>query len=312
MQLSGSSMTQSPSTKTVGFNQSAGAGLADPAEEYLSLVAQVERHVREGKVELPMLPEAAIKVREIVAVEGPIKDIAAVLQRDPALAASVLRYANSVAFAGLKEIVDLSQAVARLGLNAVEQTVLAISAKSAFRANDADDEKLFRALWEHSITAAVAARRLAARAGDVDREKSFLSGLLHDIGKVVLLRCATALRKAPGQKHAFTEPVLMQLFDSLHREAGAAFLKSWNIPEPIQAVVARHHDVEFDGGDSRLIAVVAFSDAVAWKLGATLNPEREMLLEELPAAKYLAIDPASMESLLEEIRDDVATFRAAF
>ena len=82
----------------------------------------------------------------------------------------------------------------RLGLTAVEQTIIAIAAQNAFKPTDAHDARIFRTLWGHSLATGLAARRLAARAAGLNPELTFLSGLLHDMGKVVVLRSASNLR----------------------------------------------------------------------------------------------------------------------
>ena len=102
----------------------------------VSLASRIEAEIRAGRVELPVLPEAAARIREITARDGGAREIVAVIEREQSLAAAILRYANSVAYAGLREITDLQQAVTRLGLGTVEQTVLALSAKGAFAALD--------------------------------------------------------------------------------------------------------------------------------------------------------------------------------
>ena len=67
----------------------------------VSLAQQIESEIKAGTVELPVLPEVAVRVQEIIARDGHIGEISAVIEREPTFAASVLRYSNSIAFAGL-------------------------------------------------------------------------------------------------------------------------------------------------------------------------------------------------------------------
>lgn len=271
----------------------------------VSLAQEVEAAIRSGKVELPVLPEVAIRVRELIARESAVPEIAAVIEREPAFAAAMLRYANSVAYAGLREIKDLRQAVMRLGLAAAEQTILSIAARSAFESKDPRYEQLLRTIWKHSLVTAVAARRLASRAPGVGPELAFLGGLLHDIGKVVILRCAAELGKRDAARFRVSDTALLEFFDTLHCHVGDVLFDSWNLPHEIREVVRRHHDEKFQGEGDTLVAIVSFADHLAAKLGASLSPDPDRSLLDCPAATLLRLDDVKLASLLCDIEDDV-------
>ncbi len=282
-----------------------------PSLPDVSLGQLVEAEIQKGDIELPVLPEVAVRVRELVAHEGDIADIVTVIEQEPAFAAAVLRYANSVAYAGLREIVDLRQAVTRLGLQAVEQTILSIAARNAFRSDQPEDERLFRSLWDHSIVTALAARRLASRVSGVGPELAFLGGLLHDFGKVLILHCAASLRKRLGHPSGLSETALLEFFDSLHCKVGDNLFNKWNLPVEIRDVARRHHDEKFVDPQDRLIATVAFADGVAAKLGASLRPDPSLSLLDRPAASLVRIDDVRLASLLVDLEDDILRVREA-
>lgn len=279
---------------------------AVPAE---SLAARVEAEIREGKVELPVLPEAAARVRAIVASDGGAPQIVAVIEREPALAAAVLRYANSVAYAGLREITNLQQAVMRLGVGAVERTVLALSAKNAFSSGDRRDEHLYRKLWIHSVTTALAARRLAPRSPAFSSETVFLAGLLHDIGKLVVLRTAVGMRQRDPGQYAFSDATLIEFFDALHCKVGDVLCDAWHIPAEIRDVIARHHEEHLSRAPDLLVATVQVANLMSRKIGASLKPDPEVSILGLPAASMLRLDDVRIATLLVEIEDDVAAMQ---
>jgi putative nucleotidyltransferase with HDIG domain len=293
---------------TVTAETEAAAGGGVPDREALSLAKVIEAEIQAGRVELPVLPEAAMRVREILAQDGSVPEIVAVIEREPGFAAAVLRYANSVAFTGLRAVVDLQQAITRLGMATVEHSILSIAARNAFASSDPKDERLFRVLWDHAITTALAARRLAARV--VPPELAFLAGLLHDIGKVVILRCVAGLRNEDARFN-LSEAALHEFFDSLHCNVGDAFFNSWNIPEPIRDAVRRHHDIRPLVQEDALVAVVACANRIAAKLGASLQPDPEASVLDLPAASFLRLDDVGVAALLVDVEDDVQRLRAA-
>lgn len=281
------------------------------ASEDLSLARVVEAEIQAGNVELPVLPEVAVRVRELVAREASVREIVDVIEQEPAFAAAVLRYANSVAYAGLREIKDLQQAVTRLGLSAVEQTLLALAAKHAFRSSDPQDERIFRALWNHSIVTALASRRLASRTHGVGPELAFLGGLLHDVGKVVILHCAANLRRKQPQRFQISETALLEFFDALHCKVGDSLFDRWNLPQEIRTVVRRHHDERFQGPEDQLVAMVAFANQLAAKLGASLRPDPDRSLLDSPAAALLRLDDVRLASLIVDVEDDIERVQGA-
>jgi len=275
-------------------------------EGEITLVGVIEAEILAGNVDLPPLPKIALKVRELIDNDGEIQEIASVIEQDPGYAAAILRYANSVAFAGLKQVGDLTSATQRLGLKAVEQTVLALSAREAFASDDPAEERLLSELWEHSLTTAMGARRLTIKG--VSPEIAFLAGLLHDVGKVIVLRCAGDLRRQNPERFKFSEPVLREFLDELHCRIGDQFLESWNIPAEVRDAVRRHHDPEF-GPDDLLPAIVSCADLIAAKLGVSLNPNPDAHLLECPAAEILNLDDVKVANLLIDIEDDVENFK---
>lgn len=280
----------------------------DASVPNVSLATQIQEEIRAGRIEVPVLPEVAVRVRQIIAQEGPISDIVAVIEREPAFAAAVLRYANSVAFAGLKEITDLKQAVTRLGLVSVEQTILAISARNAFKSSDPHDQQILRTLWNHSMAAALGARRIASRIPGVSPELAFLGGLLHDIGKTVILRCASGLRQKDPAHNTLSETALMEFFDSLHAKVGESLFESWQLPHQIRDVVRRHHDENLGPSDV-LIGIVSFADRMAAKLGASLSPDSSISLLDSKAASLIKLDDVRLACLIVDVEDDMQRMR---
>ena len=113
----------------------------------------------------------------------------ALIENEPAMAASVLRMANSASFGGLRRLEDPGEAIGRLGLRQVSSLVTAVSHRGHFESGDPERKQSLRVLWDHAVATALASKSLAAREG-ADLAESFLAGLLHDIGKLLVLKGA--------------------------------------------------------------------------------------------------------------------------
>lgn len=283
------------------------AAAAEPAPA-MSLVDMIDDEMRSGRVELPVLPETAIRVRELIEQDAALDRLVDVIEREAALATALLRYANSVAFAGLDEITDLHHAVTRLGLNATEHAVLSVSMRNVFRSPDPEDDALLHQLWNHSVTVALAAREIAARCGG-DREMAFLGGLLHDIGKIVVLRTVAEIkRRDPSRRLSRTS--LFMLFDSLHCRIGEGLFEKWKLPLAIREMVRDHHATDLVHRP-RHVQIVALADRVAAKLGESLAPDEALVLHELPLAAALGLDEAALAEVMETVHRESASAKSA-
>ena len=274
----------------------------------MSLVDMIDLEMRSGRVELPVLPETAIRVRELIERDASLDRLVDVIEREAALATALLRYANSVAFAGLDEITDLHHAVTRLGLNATEHAVLSVSMRNVFRSPDPEDDALLHQLWNHSVAVALAAREIATRVGG-DREMAFLGGLLHDIGKIVVLRTVAEIkRRDPARRLSRTS--LFMLFDSLHCRIGEGLFEKWKLPLAIREMVRDHHATDLVTRP-RHVQIVALADRVAAKMGESLAPDDTIVLHALPLATALGLDEGTLVEVLESVRRESEAAKAA-
>ena len=281
------------------------AAVAAPAatQAPVSLAARLEREIREGRVELPVLPRAAVEVQELIARDADLSSIVRAIEREPTVAAALVKYANAAIYAGLRDVTDLQQAVARLGLNQVRETVVSLSAKAAFKADNPAQAKYYATIWKHSLTTAVAARRLAEFVS-APKETAFLAGLLHDIGRICVLRGITTLRKRDPKGFVLPDNTIAEFTDALHCPMGEVLCQAWNIPAELSDAIKRHHDANLTDPKDTLAAVVQVADLMAAKIGASLHPEPNLKLVERPAFAALQLDDVKIAMLLVELEDE--------
>lgn len=192
---------------------------------------------------LQVFPTVAARIQAVV--ENPnssLTDLERAVSMDPALSAKVLKVANSP-FYGLKRAVgSLRQALLMMGFWATRNLALALVMHSIGRPNRPKRKDL----WYHSIRCAVAARKLAQTPVQGDPQEVFVLGLLHDIGKLILLELdeehyLPILLKADSDETTLVESELDALTYS-HADLGAACLERWNLPKDYILTVQCHHD----------------------------------------------------------------------
>lgn len=226
--------------------------------------------------DLPALPDAVVRVMHLTDdPKSGIADVAKVLISDQALAARVLKLANSAFYGSSRRIATISEAVVILGMRTTRNLVMASGCQEMLE-NEVAGYCLPRgALLRHSLACASVAQALAKRVKYRGTEEAFVAGLLHDLGKVVMnlyLRdqFIQVLIQVAAGKMAYSEAE-RAVFSFDHAEAGAYLLERWNLPASLVAAVRYHHAPLDAPGDSPLPCLVHVADAVCLTLGIGLG-----------------------------------------
>lgn len=222
-------------------------------------------------LELPVLPATTQKVLGLMSdPDVSIEKVKRLVSTDPALTAKILKVANSAFYGSYRNIQNLSQAILRLGLNAVRNIVVATSMKNVYKKFGLA-EKL---IWEQMIGSALAASVIARHTRTVDPEDAFIGGLLHDIGKVVVNneypeKFAKVIEMVYNDQVSF-ETAERDIFEFTQREVGAFVVKKWGFPENLELLIKFFDDNEALARDkqlSHLVAIITLSDRMCQKFG---------------------------------------------
>jgi HD-like signal output (HDOD) protein len=194
---------------------------------------------------LPPMPKVASRVLALADDPNCGNELVELLSRDGALAASVLRMANSVVFARRHKIGNLEEAVLTIGLNALKGMVLATTLDTLLGA----DGPIKELIWEKSVGTAISAATLARQLEWQLVDEAFLLGLLHNLGQVVLSSSEhTADRygqvieriRKDSVDYATAEQAV---FGVSYPGVGALLAKRWSFPEEICEVIAKHQAI---------------------------------------------------------------------
>ncbi len=192
------------------------------------------------------LPSVAMRVLEMVADSNTaVADLEGVLRSDVSLVTSVLKLANS-AFYGVRRQVDsLRHALLLLGKSEVQSLVLSRVMFQAFKNPKGKQKTLMVGVWKHSLECALAAESISTQLGEEDAI-FFLGGMLHDIGKLVVIQ--KFIHEIDGFDHYDSldeEDGLKMELEALgcgHDELGAMLLHRWMFPTELEQMVRNHHD----------------------------------------------------------------------
>jgi putative nucleotidyltransferase with HDIG domain len=193
------------------------------------------------------------------------------VESDPGLAARVMRLANSSIFRGYQPCTSIGNAITRIGASNLGGMAIAMSAMSLFR----DLDGLGQRIREHCVGTGSVARELALNLGwAAHSSEAFLIGLLHDIGKLLLLQTgdrayADLLAEDALPAHHHVGEQMLLGFD--HGVMGGHILRAWSLPHPIPQAVACHHRTKSGMNElaplTRILNLLRIADVVDWCLG---------------------------------------------
>ncbi len=207
-----------------------------PSLDALEMVRDLlERYLACDELAIPLLPDVAVRVVQNGKNNGNAQMLAEIIHADPALTMYVLRIAASAVKRPASPIASLQHAVAWLGLDEVANIAFTLALQGKMLDVKGQQRKA-RRLWRHSLASALWSRQLAHM---LARETGlcYLSGLLHNIGKVVTLGAVHEVAQRAGQ--TLSSPEYDCLIEVFNRDVGNRVLSAWSLPPPVPSVIAR-------------------------------------------------------------------------
>jgi putative nucleotidyltransferase with HDIG domain len=264
--------------------------LPPPSKAAGSLRDRLEELVEGGFLDLPILPGIAAEVIVLTSREDcDMRKLADVITRDQAMAAHVLRMANSAAYRGTSKVVSLRQAMTRLGLSQLRQIAFVISCQNRiFRVNERQEE--VERLFQHSFATALYAQEIA-RMRRANVEEAFLGGLLHDVGRPVLLQAIVDMSSATP----YPETEVQDSVDALHAYVGGELVTQWGLSERLAESITHHHHPAAAPGGPIPALMIRLADDLAHRLDREDPPKLEMH----PALAPLSLYPDDLKRLLD-------------
>jgi len=218
--------------------------------------------------DLPTLPSIYLRLLEVLKnPDASSKDIANVLSTDPPSAIKILKHINTP-FYGLKTQCDsLLQAVTYLGYNEIKNLVLAIAIIKLFNKVRSLDDLNIVDFWKHSIAVGIATRMIGNQINARNIDNYLLSGLLHDIGKLVFIihfyeEYSEIVHYAKINKKTIDE-VESMYFGTTHMVIGEILAERWMLPDSIRRAIRFHRNGISDGKHSQLISAVHIADLMS-------------------------------------------------
>ncbi len=264
--------------------------------------------------EIPAFPtNSASILNKINNPESHILDIAKEIETDPTLTANVLKLANSAYFAGHQTISTIREAVILLGINRIQQLIIATAifptAVKPLQGYDLPAGELIK----HLIGTAIASELLGKELkGDVPPH-TFTVGLLHDIGKIVLgtfieIDPEPIIKKAYDERLSF-EKAEKEILGIDHSEVGALLMQAWNFPNVLIQPVLYHHEPDKAPREYQLVTdYVHIASNLCLECGIGSGIDGLNYSNNINSIERLNIDMRTVESVICKLIGEINTF----
>jgi HD-like signal output (HDOD) protein len=280
---------------------------AEKGQKELLTGEALKRRIVETVKDLPPMPQTVVKAREIMAdPKAGFKDLADLFEADQAIAASILKMANSTYYGMRGQVSSIQRASVVLGHKTLGELITMSGAASLLGerlegyALDAGD------LWKHCLAVAFGSRIVAEKTDPELENDAFTTGLLHDSGKLILDKYISERWElfedfmADGQRTFLdAEKEILELD---HPEIASEVCKSWNIPQNLAVSIRYHHRPSQSQGN-KLAYIVHVADATAMMTGLGIGIDGTLYQMEEGAMEYLGLGEEDLSEIMGGVID---------
>ncbi len=229
-------------------------------------------------------------------------DIAQSIGQDTTLTARLLKIANSPFYRFPSKIDTLSMAITVLGTQQLRDLVIATAIIERFQRNidNAFDMEVF---WCHSITTAIASRLIALKLMLANSERFFVTGLLHDIGKLVMYLTlpdeSITLMNELKKPDCNIANIERQIFGFTHDDVSVALMSAWHFPESLTEPVRGHVSLEAPDAFLEDAALLHLANNIANNMQTPISRDDDTTLNPR-AIEILQLTPEAIEEIYED------------
>lgn len=266
------------------------------------------------KIKLLPLNQTVLRISELLRNQNiSTRRLAEAVGFDPVLATRLLKMANSSLYARKSPTVSIQQAIEAVGIKALYDIVMMGAFADGF-AKEIDTTEAGRLIWEHSIAVGLLSRELSDTLNMRGTEEAFLCGLLHDIGRILLLKAERNIfEKLLKNK---SEAQILQdeeaVFGLTHAEVGAYVTHKWQLPDVVCGVIMHHHEPHLATVSTVITHIVNVADRFADVKGYGICPDTEDDVFQSESVAFLHLTPEQIQTAWENIESSFAEVVATF
>jgi putative nucleotidyltransferase with HDIG domain len=271
-------------------------------------------HPRELKSFVGDLPTLPIVFQELFTrmqdPDAQVSELSEIIAKDPALTTKILKLVNSAFYGQASQITTISRAVIIMGFQSVRSAALGVSVMEQFKNLEPASESFGMAsFWRHSIGVSCVAKQLSMVLGVNEPEDAFVAGLLHDVGKLIMLEHFAEdvddLTRAAAEQQLTWRACEEVLFPTNHASIARALFRAWSFPANVVEAVSCHHNPEAASRHATLASLVHVADFLSYHMECpcpgAVSPRRHAK----DAANLINLTPDLAREALERATEEL-------
>ncbi len=286
------------------------------------VVTEIINRFNTDKIELPVLPHIVQEVQTLLEGSDPsIDDLAKIVEKDAVMSAKLISIANSPLYKGSNIVTGVNAALLRLGMKETQTAISTVANKNLYASDKDSSKDLLKKLWMHSFACAAFGKLIAEELKAENPETVFLMGIIHDIGKLLLIKAVEDI--SPDE--SFEKQELQIAIQEIHTSFGAALIKKLGFSEDFIIITDRHHWTTFPEKTAKELLIINLADSLANKSGydffnfddtdsqnendgesdekGTEDKDKSSGLEGLDSLKQLNIDMDKLSEIEEKAKE---------
>jgi putative nucleotidyltransferase with HDIG domain len=268
-----------------------------------------KRRILNGIGELPAMPQVITEIQnQMTGAEINTRKISNLIESDPAVAAEILRFANSAFFGRSGRISTTQGALNLIGLKGLMEVVSLIGARKVLLGKLAGYGYGAEDLWKHSLAVASGSKLLALEKDPGISHTAHLAGLIHDVGRIILDRFVvekkTEIAAFMENEHKTFIEAEARFFGLTHAEAAAEACRKWKFPDIMINAIGWHHTPSKSGNDL-LAHILCMADQLATMSGIGHGGDDVLSEVEVGTMDFLGLKQADLDGLILRIMESV-------
>jgi len=267
-----------------------------------NIAEEIIARFKSGEINLPSMPKINVKFRELTNKGANIQEVANLLKQDVAISSKLISVSNSVYYKGIIENKTVEQSISRLGIDTTRRYVDVISNRALYTTNNKKFVDRIDNLWKHSLSCAYASQILTEVLKLKLSDDAFTLGLLHDIGKLILLQVVSELELKGHFGEEIDKESLSKTLDQYHGKFGAALLKKWKFSSVYSQVAMYHSDLSKADTISKGLLVVHNSNLLVKSMGFHHGNQVEIDFKNAESTRLLRVSPRMIDDVKGRVR----------
>lgn len=263
-------------------------------------IAKIVKQVKSGSIDLPVLPKVIQEIQKVMNQStANVGTLAHAVEKDAVISVKVISAANSPFYRGTEKIRSVDSAISRLGFKETQTIVNTIANKSLYNTKNSNFKILMEKLWLHSLASAYCSKIIASFLKLGDPEKYFLMGLIHDIGKTLLIK---VLGDEQYQTESLGDEDILSAVQDIHTSFGGAILRRWGFSEDYIRVSLLHEGPHYNEKTDKDVLIANLANNMAYYLGYGTTDRDEIPLENLDSVRFLEMEAQSFIPIQDQAK----------